>query len=44
MCIDYSDGEAKKTQFAVRFKTEEEFNKFKEVWEEAKESNNKLMA
>lgn len=43
-CLDYSDGKPEQTKFAIRFKTEDEFKKFKELWESSKESNNKLMS
>lgn len=42
-CIDHSDNEPKKSQFAIRFKSEEDSKEFEKIWNESKESNNKLM-
>ena len=41
-CIDYSDNEMKFQRFCIRFKTEEESNKFKETFESSYLENEKL--
>ncbi len=38
-CIDFSEGKAKLEQFAIRFKTPEQFEKFKTIWEESYKAN-----
>lgn len=43
-CIDFSEDLSKPAleKFGVRFKTEDEFNSFKKVWEDSVEENSKL--
>ena len=43
-CIDFSEDISKPSleKFGIRFKTEEEFENFKKVWEKAVEENQKL--
>jgi hypothetical protein len=43
-CIDFSEDLSKPTleKFGARFKTEDEFNSFKKVWETSVEENSKL--
>ena len=43
-CIDFSEDISKPSleKFGIRFKTEEEFDNFKKIWENALEENKKL--
>merc|ERR1711976_518638 len=41
-CIDFSDGKPQLEQFAIRFKTKENFDEFKKVFEQSYLDNSKL--